>query len=66
MSRCVACNKPFNDHEMTARNPITKLPEDLCRKCINSIWAPEYQADPDDMTEIWKVVEKLDKKDNLW
>jgi len=66
MSRCVACNKPFNDHEMTARNPITRQPEDLCRKCINSIYRPDEQMDPDDFTEVWIIRDKLDKKDKMW
>ena len=35
MSRCIACDKMFQEYEMITKNRWTREYEDMCRSCIN-------------------------------
>jgi hypothetical protein len=42
--RCIACNVVLTQSEQKALKPGTAEPEDLCRKCLRSIYIPEEET----------------------
>ena len=58
--RCKCCDKPLNEYELLAMNPYTKEPEDMCRKCLNTIQVVDETFE-DDIDVLWVEQNLLDK-----